>query len=152
MQSKWSSSSSTYVKLKTLFLNLITVIAKRKTLIKDIPQKKKLITYSLCRLLRSFSRAKSIIKDISKLNKKRLFMMMSHPTTNSSINHCNVFVGSSIVIEPFSLHGHDEDEENHDQIDVGDEDDIDRLADKFIAKCHEKVESYRRFEEMLARG
>ncbi|XP_010524428.1 PREDICTED: uncharacterized protein LOC104802486 [Tarenaya hassleriana] len=36
-------------------------------------------------------------------------------------------------------------------------DDIDRLADKFIASCHEKfllekVESYRRFQEMLARS
>ncbi|KAJ0246718.1 hypothetical protein HA466_0172180 [Hirschfeldia incana] len=41
--------------------------------------------------------------------------------------------------------------------DDGGDDDIDHLADMFIANCHEKfllekVESYRRFQEMLERG
>ncbi|CAN8254321.1 unnamed protein product [Cochlearia groenlandica] len=52
--------------------------------------------------------------------------------------------------------GHDDDDvdgiKDHD-----DDDDIDHLADKFIANCHEKfllekVESYRKFQEMLERG
>ncbi|XP_010517730.1 PREDICTED: uncharacterized protein LOC104793137 [Camelina sativa] len=164
MQLKRSSSSSPSMKLKTLFLNLIT--------------------HSLYRLLRYLSRAKSILIEISKHNKKRLFMMMFY-STKSSINQHNIFFGSSNIVpdpEPFplSLHGHEDEEDNHEsqylewleervdgniningghsneEGDVGD-DDIDHLADMFIARCHEKfllekVESYRRFQEMLARS
>lgn len=106
-------------------------------------------------------------------------------STKSSINQHSIFFGSSNGVPdpkpfPFSLHGHDEDEDNHEsrylewleekvdgniniigdhhvgERDVGD-DDIDHLADMFIARCHEKfllekVESYRRFQEMLARS
>ncbi|KAJ4892147.1 Uncharacterized protein Rs2_31895 [Raphanus sativus] len=158
MQLKRSSSSSTTptsMKLKTLFLNLIT--------------------HSLYRLLQSLSRAKSIIIEISKHNKKRLFMMMFYLKT-SSINQRKVFFGSSShvvvpVANPFSISFHaDEDEDVHEsehlewleeEVDddhhiVGDVD-IDHLADMFIASCHEKfllekVESYRRYQEMLERS
>ncbi|AEC10083.1 hypothetical protein AtNW77_Chr2g0264471 [Arabidopsis thaliana] len=165
MQLKRSSSSSHSTNLKTLFINLIT--------------------HSLYRLLRSLSRARSVLIEISKHNKKRLFMMMFY-TTKSSMNQHNIFFGSSHVVVPvtkpfpFSLDGHVEDEDNLEsqylqwleervdennninddqsvgERDVGD-DDIDRLADKFIARCHEKfllekVESYRRFQDMLARS
>ncbi|XP_050228854.1 uncharacterized protein LOC126678037 [Mercurialis annua] len=49
----------------------------------------------------------------------------------------------------------DDDEEDDDDDDVGNE--IDQLADMFIADCHEKFklekqESYRRFQEMMARS
>lgn len=159
MQLKKSSSSpsSSSIKLKTLFLNLIT--------------------HSLYRLLRSLSRAKSILIEISKHNKKRLFMMMFY-STKSSMNQHNIFFGSSHHFVPtnkpfpFSLHGDgDEDghesqylewleenvDENNNDHSVCDDDDIDRLADMFIASCHErflleKVESYRKFQEMLARS
>ncbi|CAN6978251.1 unnamed protein product [Brassica rapa subsp. trilocularis] len=48
-------------------------------------------------------------------------------------------------------------EEVRDDAGANDDDDIDHLADLFIANCHEKfllekVESYRRFQEMLERG
>lgn len=48
-------------------------------------------------------------------------------------------------------------EEVRDDEGANDDDDIDHLADMFIANCHEKfllekVESYRRFQEMLERG
>ncbi|EOA29278.1 hypothetical protein CARUB_v10025553mg [Capsella rubella] len=161
-----SSSSSPSTKLKALFLNLIT--------------------HSLYRLLRALSRAKSILIEISKHNKKKLFMMMFY-STKSSINQHNIFFGSSSVVSkpksfPLSIQGH-EDEDNHesrylewleervdenisinDDHSVGERDvvvdydnDIDHLADMFIARCHEKfllekVESYRRFQEMLARS
>ncbi|XP_010506024.1 PREDICTED: uncharacterized protein LOC104782715 [Camelina sativa] len=149
------------MKLKTLFLNLIT--------------------HALYRLLRYLSRAKSILIEISKHNKKRLFMMMFY-STKSSINQHNIFFGSSNVVpdpEPFplSLHGHEDEEDNHEsqylewlegrvdeniningveEVDIG-TDDINHLADMFIARCHEKfllekVESYRRFQDMLARS
>ncbi|CAH8265663.1 unnamed protein product [Arabidopsis lyrata] len=160
MQLKRSSSSSHSMNLKTLFLNLIT--------------------HSLYRLLRSLSRAKSVLIEISKHNKKRLFMMMFY-ITKSSMNHHNIFFGSSHVVVPvtkpfpFSVHGHEDEDNlesqylewleekvdennniNDDHQSVGDED-IDRLADIFIARCHEKfllekVESYRRFQDMLARS
>ncbi|KFK37085.1 hypothetical protein AALP_AA4G210800 [Arabis alpina] len=101
--------------------------------------------------------------------------MMMFYSTKSSINQHNIFLGSSSVVPvtkhfPFSLHG-GEDEDGHesqylewleenannDDHSVCDEDDIDRLAEMFIASCHErflleKVESYRRFQEMLARS
>ncbi|XP_009142804.1 uncharacterized protein LOC103866613 [Brassica rapa] len=162
MQLKRSSSSSTpiSVKLKTMFLNLIT--------------------HSLYSLLRSLSRAKSILIEISKHNKKRLFMMMFYLKT-SSIHQRKVFFGSSSshvvhVTTSFSISLHaDEDEDGHeseyfewleeevdesnninDDHSVGDVD-IDRLADMFIASCHEKfllekVESYRRYQDMLERS
>ncbi|KAJ0258345.1 Uncharacterized protein HA466_0071520 [Hirschfeldia incana] len=153
-----SSSTPTSMKLKTMFLNLIS--------------------HSLYRLLRSLSRAKSILIEISKHNKKRLFMMMFYLKT-SSIHQRKVFFGSSSshavhVTKPFSISLHaDEDvheseyfewleeevdESNNfsDDHNVGDVD-IDRLADMFIASCHEKfllekVESYRRYQEMLERS
>ncbi|XP_010506022.1 PREDICTED: uncharacterized protein LOC104782713 [Camelina sativa] len=133
----------------------------------------------------SLSSAKSIMKGVSKLNKKRLLRMMFHPTTKSSKkNHRNrFFLESSTVVDPFTfyLRGYEvEDYHNHDRYlewveervddkynnidddhtveerDV-DDDDINRLADRFIAKCHErfmleKVESFRKYEEMLLRG
>lgn len=94
----------------------------------------------------------------------------------SSINQRKVFFGSSShvvvpVANPFSISFHaDEDEDNHEsehlewlEEEVDDDDhivgdvDIDRLADMFIASCHEKfllekVESYRRYQEMLERS
>ncbi|KAF3560413.1 hypothetical protein F2Q69_00010498 [Brassica cretica] len=163
MQLKRSSSSSSTpisMKLKTMFLNLIT--------------------HSLYSLLRSLSRAKSILIEISKHNKKRLFMMMFYLKT-SSIHQRKVFFGSSSshvvhVTNSFSISLHaDEDEDDHeseyfegleeevdesnninDDHSVGDVD-IDRLADMFIASCHEKfllekVESYRRYQDMLERS
>ncbi|CAH8390188.1 unnamed protein product [Eruca vesicaria subsp. sativa] len=159
MQLKRSPSSTpTSMKLKNMFLNLIT--------------------HSLYRLLRSLSRAKSILIEISKHNKKRLFMMMFYLKT-SSIHQRKVFFGSSSthvvpVTKPFSISFHAEDgheseyfewleEEEVDETcninddhNVGDVD-IDRLADMFIASCHEKfllekVESYRRYQEMLERS
>ncbi|KAF8087465.1 hypothetical protein N665_0585s0041 [Sinapis alba] len=50
----------------------------------------------------------------------------------------------------------DVDESNNNDHNVGDVD-IDRLADMFIASCHEKfllekVESYRRYQDMLERS
>ncbi|XP_019100720.1 PREDICTED: uncharacterized protein LOC104788818 [Camelina sativa] len=121
MQPKWSSSSSsTSAKLKTLFLNLITDIAKKRDIINDIPKKKKLIKDSLYRILQSLSSAKSIMKGVSKLNKKRLHRMMFHPTTKSSKkNHSNrFFLESSTVVDPFSfsLRGYEDDDyHNHDR-------------------------------------
>lgn len=48
-------------------------------------------------------------------------------------------------------------EENRDVGEADDDNDIDHLADMFIANCHEKfllekVESYRRSQEMLERS
>ncbi|RWW17868.1 hypothetical protein GW17_00018184 [Ensete ventricosum] len=50
-----------------------------------------------------------------------------------------------------------EDEEDEDEDEGGGGNEIDRLADKFIASCYEKFrlekqESYRRYQEMLARS
>lgn len=47
--------------------------------------------------------------------------------------------------------------DNGSRITVDEMNEIDRLADKFIANCHEKFrlekqESYRRFQEMMARS
>lgn len=100
----------------------------------------------------------------------------------SSIHQRKVFFGSSShvvhVTRPFNISFHaDEDEDVHgheseyfewleeevdetnnisDDHNVGDVD-IDRLADMFIASCHEKfllekAESYRRYQDMLERS
>ncbi|CAN8286878.1 unnamed protein product [Cochlearia groenlandica] len=152
-----SSSSSHSMKMKTLF-NYI-------------------ITHSLYRVLRSISRTRSVFIEICKHNKKRLVMMimMFYTTTKSFINNNhNIFFGSSSHVVPtakplpLSLHGEEgEDSRESKYVEwleekVNDDDhnvdiDINLLADMFIASCHErflleKVESCRRYQEMLARS
>ncbi|KFK35086.1 hypothetical protein AALP_AA5G233500 [Arabis alpina] len=152
---------------------------KLKTLIQN------LLAHPLYRFLRAVSRAKAIFLEISKHNNKKRKLMMFYPT-KASKNQRKIFFGSfrmhynwcsSDVVpvpQPFRINVEEDDDSHlsgylewleHKKVDeveeikdvAADDDDIDHLADMFIANCHEKfllekVESYRRFQEMLERG
>ncbi|KAM7505535.1 hypothetical protein LguiB_004439 [Lonicera macranthoides] len=138
----------------------------------------------LCRLTRTLSNAKSILIHLLKQiqlfhfkGKKKLFLgsfrlhynwgsshVMPVPSPTSHV-YCDPtwssFIGSEggdMAEARLSGYLHWLEEENSDNCNVDDEvNEIDRLADMFIERCHEKFrlekqESYRRFQEMMARS
>ncbi|KAJ4904897.1 hypothetical protein Rs2_18848 [Raphanus sativus] len=136
-KSSSSSTSSPSMKLKTIIQNLLA--------------------HPLYRFLRAVSRAKSIFLEISKHNNKKrkltiLFIFLS--LTSMAQNDESQLSGYLEWLEHKKV---DDLEENRDVGEADDDNDIDHLADMFIANCHEKfllekVESYRRSQEMLERS
>lgn len=174
MQLKSSSSSSPSMKLKTLIQNLLThplyrflrALARAKSIFLEISKHH---NNNKKRKLMMFFPTKA-----SK-NQRKIFF----GSFRMHYNWCSSHVVP--VPQPFPFHVSDVKGEEHDDSQLSgylewlehknvedaegvrnvaaddEEDDIDHLADMFIANCHEKfllekVESYRRFQEMLERG
>ncbi|CDY61752.1 BnaA04g27570D [Brassica napus] len=160
MQLKSSSCSSSSTSTSTPSMKL-------KTLIQN------LLAHPLYRFLRAVSRAKSIFLEISKHNNKKPKLTMFYPR-KASKNQRKIFFGSfrlhynwcssDVVPVPQPIPSSVSDIN-------GVEDDESQLSgylewlehkkrcrrNMFIANCHEKfllekVESYRRFQEMLDRS
>ena len=144
-----------------------------------------LISSHLCRLARALSKAKSVLIQILKeiqlieftiypikknKNKNKLFFgsfrlhynwCSSHalPTSHAYYDSTwNSIVTNDMVESELSGYLHWLEEKVHESSRVVDEvNEIDKLADMFIASCHEKFmlekqESYRSFQEMMARS
>ncbi|XWS59239.1 hypothetical protein CRYUN_Cryun08bG0104300 [Craigia yunnanensis] len=163
-----------------------------------------LIYAQVCRLIRAFSKAKSIVIQIYKENKPVQYVISNSKTTKKNYKHKKLFFGSfrlhynwcSSHVTPVpapvlegctathlyydstwnsvisteqcdqdtvesELSGYlqwlEEKKVNGNSTAETDIDEIDRLAEMFIANCHEKFrlekqESYRRFQEMMARS
>ncbi|TYH89035.1 hypothetical protein ES332_D01G230600v1 [Gossypium tomentosum] len=133
------------------------------------------------RLIRAFSKAKSTFILICKQSKPIQYLISNSKTTRKKYKHKKLFFGSfrlhynwcSSHVTPVPAPQCDEDtveselsgylqwlEEkkgNGNSTVETDINEIDKLAEMFIANCHEKFrlekqESYRRFQEMLARS
>ncbi|PPD75171.1 hypothetical protein GOBAR_DD27908 [Gossypium barbadense] len=140
-----------------------------------------LIYTQASRLIRAFSKAKSIVIQIYKQNNPIQYLISISKTAEKKYKHNKLFFGSfrlhynwcSSHVTPVpapqkedglesELSGYlqwlEENKVNREANKAETEvDDIDRLAEMFIASCHEKFmlekqESYRRFQEMMARS
>ncbi|CAL9245969.1 unnamed protein product [Arabidopsis halleri] len=169
-----SSSSSSSMKLKTLIQNLLThplyrflrALARAKSIFLEISKHNN--TNKKRKLMMLFPTKAS-------KNQRKIFF----GSFRLHYNWCSSHVAP--VPQPFPfpssyINGEEDDESQlsgylewleHKKVEDAEEirdvvaddgdDDIDHLADMFIANCHEKfllekVESYRRFQEMLERG
>ncbi|EFH52705.1 hypothetical protein ARALYDRAFT_486247, partial [Arabidopsis lyrata subsp. lyrata] len=168
-----SSSSSSSMKLKTLIQNLLThplyrflrALARAKSIFLEISKHNNNNNNKKRKLMMLFPTKAS-------KNQRKIFF----GSFRLHYNWCSSHVAP--VPQPFPfpssyINGGEDDDsqlsgylewleqkkvEDVEEIrDVVADDDIDHLADMFIANCHEKfllekVESYRRFQEMLERG
>ncbi|KAK9069211.1 hypothetical protein SSX86_013327 [Deinandra increscens subsp. villosa] len=152
-----SSSSSSSIKIKTLIQNFIIselnrvtrVLAKAKPILIEIIDEIHLIsTQILVPLLFKKNRNK---------NKLYIASFRFHYSSNSSL-----FVPQSSIQNGFKmgisgyLHWLEE-KNNDDGYEIIEINEIDELAENFIANCHEKFllekqESERKFQEMMARS
>ncbi|WCJ33994.1 hypothetical protein M5689_015321 [Euphorbia peplus] len=151
-----SSSTLSSVKIKTLIHTLI-------------------ISH-VCRIIRALSKAKSIFIHLIKENQLTNFKIRKHRQVFGSFRLHYNWCSSHVLPIPadstwISESGNDESQQlsgylqwleekvKHNE-NVGDQEEeieIDQLADMFIASCHEKFrlekqESYRRFQDMMARS
>ncbi|EOA24803.1 hypothetical protein CARUB_v10018082mg [Capsella rubella] len=171
-----SSSPSSSMKLKTLIQNLLThplyrflrALARAKSIFLEISKhnKNNNINNKKRKLMMFFPTKAS-------KNQRKIFF----GSFRLHYNWCSSHVVPVPQPFPFDVKGVEDNDSHlsgylewleHKEVedaeeisrDVGaddEEDDIDHLADMFIANCHEKfllekVESYRRFQEMLERG